>query len=165
MPRGRERERGRKRAASSGSTLKLTKEFRFLYNRFNLILALDRSGEDVSGERISISERYSPDPPRLPACPLSSPCSLFPPPPSYNFSFFSRSRMAVVRAHNREGSIFRYRRVGDTMGTYGYFNHHKNSSFYFYSRIHAMLSRGFSSFFFFFFTRESLPRARRSDVA
>lgn len=37
---------------------KLTEEFRFLYNRFNLILALDRSDEDVSRERISISEGY-----------------------------------------------------------------------------------------------------------
>lgn len=67
------RERERERAASSGPTLKLTKEFRFLYNRFNLIPALDRSGEDVSGERISISERYSPDPSGLPTCPAIFP--------------------------------------------------------------------------------------------
>lgn len=150
-----------RRAASSGSTLKLTKEFRFLYNRFNLILVLDRSGEDVSEERISISERYSP--PRLRACLrylsvlFLTRCFL------YVLQLFPLL-VAVVRAHNREGSIFRYY-VGDTTGTYGYFNHHKNSSFYFYSRIHAMLFQGFFFLFhpLFFFTRGSFPR--RPDVA
>lgn len=68
------RSREKESAASSGSTLKLTKEFRFLYNRFNLILVLDRSGEDVNEERISISERYSP--PRLRACPRYLPRAL-----------------------------------------------------------------------------------------
>lgn len=62
-----ERERERKRLPLlQALTLKLTKEFRFLYNRFNLIPTLDRSGEDVNGERISISERYSPDHPGYP---------------------------------------------------------------------------------------------------
>lgn len=56
----RERERKRGGGRFFGFTLKLTVEFRFLYNRFNLIPALDRSGEDVSGERISISEVSNP---------------------------------------------------------------------------------------------------------
>lgn len=43
VPRGKGRGlREKERAVSSGPTLKLTKEFRFLYNRFNLIPALDR---------------------------------------------------------------------------------------------------------------------------
>lgn len=45
VPRGRRERKGvreKGRTASSGPTLKLTMEFRFLYNRFNLIPALDR---------------------------------------------------------------------------------------------------------------------------
>lgn len=102
--------REREGAVSSGPTLKLTKEFRFLYNRFNLIPALDRSGEDVSGERISISERYSPDPPGLPARPRYLPCIL-----SYTRRLLYVLQLlvlfllvAIVRAYNRGGSISRY---------------------------------------------------------
>lgn len=89
-----EREREKEIAASSGPTLKLTKEFRFLYNRFNLIPTLDRSGEDVNGERISISERYSPDHPGYPLTRYLPGTLSYTPPPlrpciSSSFSRFS----------------------------------------------------------------------------
>lgn len=111
-----EREREKEIAASSGPTLKLTKEFRFLYNRFNLIPTLDRSGEDVNGERISISERYSPDHPGYPLTRyLPGTLSYTPPPllPLHLLVLLSLL-MAIVRAHNREESISRYRRVEAT---------------------------------------------------
>lgn len=111
-----EREREKEIAASSGPTLKLTKEFRFLYNRFNLIPTLDRSGEDVNGERISISERYSPDHPGYPLTrylPRYSFLHAASSPPLHLLVLLSLL-MAIVRAHNREESISRYRRVEAT---------------------------------------------------
>lgn len=89
---------------------KLTEEFRFLYNRFNLILALNRSDEDVSRERISISEGY----PifrgyRLPAiipllflAPSSCVPSLVFLLPPYPFSSRSSPRSLLVRITARE---------------------------------------------------------------
>lgn len=113
-----ERRRAEKRgAASSVPALKLTKEFRFLYNRFNLIprALLDRSGEDVSGERISISEVS--DSPGLPLARSSFYSFLHARSFILQFGspFFSSLLLltAAVRARNSEESIFRYRRVGD----------------------------------------------------
>lgn len=99
---GKKKKGEEERAASSGSSLKLTKEFRFLYNRFNLIPALDRFQRGCERRKNIYFRKIFLWPSEVTRY---LPCTLSYKPPPLRLT--TSPSFPVVRAHNREGSIFR----------------------------------------------------------
>lgn len=142
----------------SGPALKLTVEFRFLYNRFNLIPALSRPFRRGCERRKNIYFRGI-QPSQVTACsrylPFTLSYTLLPPPrdpspfsprpPPFLLSFRCVPRTLFVRITAREVFLDTPEPVTDATGTRGYFNRHKNS----WSSFIAVSTSPFSGDFFY----------------